>query len=86
MLNWIIWNRTIFIDLALNNLERLTCHKTPTTNQPTRNIRSIIIIIIIIIPWMFFTSVLADGFLLELEWQQDSSSLQDSSQNFDRSQ
>ena len=36
-LNWIVWNRTIFIkmDLALNNLQRLICHKTQTTNQTT---------------------------------------------------
>ena len=35
MLNWIVWNRTIFIkmDLALNNLQRLICHKTQITNQ-----------------------------------------------------
>ena len=33
ILNWIVWNRTICIkiDLALNNLQRLTCHKTQTT-------------------------------------------------------
>ena len=38
MLSWIIWNRTIFIkiDLALNNLQRLICHKNPT-NQPNQN-------------------------------------------------
>ena len=36
MLNWIVWNRTIFIkmDLALNNLQRLICHKNPN-NQPS---------------------------------------------------
>ena len=39
----------------------------------------IIIIIIIIIPWKVFTSVLADGFSLGFEWQQVSSSLQDTS-------
>ena len=33
----------------------------------------------------FFTSVLADGFSLEFEWQQVSSSFQDSSQEFGRS-
>ena len=45
----------------------------------TGNIIIIIIIIIIImnIPLEFFTSVLADGFSLEFEWQQVSSSLQD---------
>ena len=40
----------------------------------------IIIIIIIIYSLDFFISVLADGLLLETEWQQVSSSLQDSSQ------
>ena len=33
------------------------------------------------VSWWFFTSVLADGFSLEFEWQQVSSSLQDSSQD-----
>ena len=31
MLNWIVWNRTVYLykmDLALNNLQRLICHKT----------------------------------------------------------
>ena len=42
-----------------------------------------IIIIIIIIE--FFTSVLADGFQLEFEWKQVSSSLKDSSQDSGRS-
>ena len=49
----------------------------------------IIIIIIIIIIYslrVFFTSVLADGFSLEFEWQQVSPSLQDSSQYYGRSQ
>ena len=34
ILNWIIWNRTLFIkmDLALNNQQRLICYKT---NHPT---------------------------------------------------
>ena len=39
-----------------------------------------IIIIIIIYSLEFFTSVLADGFSLESEWQQVFSSLRDSSQ------
>ena len=37
----------------------------------------IIITIIIIYPWEFFSSVLADGLSLLFEWQQASSSLQD---------
>ena len=32
ILNWIIWNRTVCIkmDLVLNNLQRLMCHKAQT--------------------------------------------------------
>ena len=37
-------------------------------------------------PWEFFTSALADGFLLKFEWQQISSSFQDTSQYSGRSQ
>ena len=37
-------------------------------------------IIIIFTPWEFFTSALAGGLSLKFEWQQVSSSLQDSSQ------
>ena len=37
-------------------------------------------------PLQFFTSALADGFSLEFEWQQVSTSLQDSSQYSGRSQ
>ena len=44
------------------------------------SLRLIIIIIIIIYSLEFFTSALADGLSLEIEWQQVSSSLQDSSQ------
>ena len=36
MLNWIVWNRTVYlykIDLALNNLQRLICHKPKQTNN-----------------------------------------------------
>ena len=44
----------------------------------------IIIIIIIITILEVFTSVLADGFSLEFDWQQVSSSLQDSSQQYCR--
>ena len=36
-------------------------------------------------PLEFFTSVLADGFSLEFEWQQVSTSLQDSTQDSGRS-
>ena len=50
------------------------------------NQKRIIIIIIIIHLFEFFSSALADGFPLEFEWQQISSSLQDSSQYSGRSQ
>ena len=46
----------------------------------------VVFIIIIIILWEFFTPALAKGFSLEFEWQQVSSSLQDSSQYSGRSQ
>ena len=56
MLNWIVWNGTIFdietvklfeieliicikMDLTLNNLQLLICHKTQTTNQPHRSLK-----------------------------------------------
>ena len=40
----------------------------------------IIIIIDILLFWEFFTPTLTDGLSLEFEWQQVSSSIQDSSQ------
>ena len=36
MLNWIIWNRIVYcirLDLALNNLQRLICHKAQTNKK-----------------------------------------------------
>ena len=36
MLNWTVWNKTDYLhkmDLVLNNLQRLICHKTQPTNQ-----------------------------------------------------
>ena len=41
--------------------------------------------VLLFTPLEFFTSVLADGFSLEFEWQQVSTSLQDSSQDSGRS-
>ena len=38
MLNWIVLNRTDYLhkmDLALNNIHRLICHKNQPTNQPS---------------------------------------------------
>ena len=45
----------------------------------------ILLLLLLFTPLEFFTSVLADGFSLEFEWQQVSSSLQDSSQDSGRS-
>ena len=42
MLNWIVLERTDYlhkIDLALNNLQRLICHKTQEANQPEKKHR-----------------------------------------------
>ena len=38
MLNWIVLYRTDYLhkmDLVLDNLQRLICHKTQPTNQPS---------------------------------------------------
>ena len=45
-----------------------------------------LLLLLLFTPFEFFTSVLADGFSLESEWQQVSSGLQDSSQDTGRSQ
>ena len=60
----------------------------PLLSHDLRKLCPIIIIIAIIIihSLELFTSALADGFSLESEWQQVSSSLQDSSQYSGRSQ
>ena len=44
-----------------------------------------LLLLLLFTPLEFFTSVLADDFSLEFEWQQVSSSLQDSSQDSGRS-
>ena len=47
-INWIVWNRTdicIKMDLALDNQQRLICHKNQPTKQPSQagcDIRSIL--------------------------------------------
>ena len=46
----------------------------------------LLLLLLLFTPLEFFTSMLADGFSLEFEWQQVSSSLQDSSQYSFRSQ
>ena len=57
--------------------------------QVSRTLLSILAVltnaVVLFTPLEFFTSVLADGFSLEFEWQQVSSSLQDSSQDSRRS-
>ena len=50
------------------------------------SIFALIWLVLLFTPLEFFTSVLANGFSLEFEWQQVSSSLQDSSQYSGRSQ
>ena len=56
-----------------------------STSMPACSIRCFIflfyatIFIIILLFWEYFTAVFTDGFPLEVEWQQVSSSLQDSS-------
>ena len=45
----------------------------------------LLLLLLLFTPLEFFISVLADGFSLEFEWQQVSSSLQDSSQDSGRS-
>ena len=47
---------------------------------------SLLLLLLLSTPCEFFISVLADGLSLEFEWQQVSSSLQDSSQYSGRSQ
>ena len=44
-------------------------------------LRKVLLLLLLFTPLEFFTSVLADGFSLESEWQQVSSGLQDSSQD-----
>ena len=46
----------------------------------------LLLLLLLFTPWVFFTSVLADGFSLESEWQQVSSGLQNSSQDSGRFQ
>ena len=46
----------------------------------------LLLLLLLFTPLEFFTSVLADDFSLEFQWQRDSSSLQDSSQYFGRFQ
>ena len=46
----------------------------------------LLLLLLLFTPLEFFTSVLADGFSLEFEWQQVSTSLQDSSQYSGRPQ
>ena len=63
-----MWN-AISLVLDLNS-----CHVSISGDETTAT-STIIIIIIISLLWEFFTPALADGFSLEFEWQQVSSSL-----------
>ena len=42
MLNWILWNTTIFIKMYLAFIQRLICHKTQLTDQPQNISTSIV--------------------------------------------
>ena len=47
MLNWIVLNRADYLhkmDLALNNLQRLKCHKIQQTNQPNNGKMATIVV------------------------------------------
>ena len=48
-----------------------------STRPPTSKSSSLLLLLLLFTLLEFFTSVLADGFSLEFEWQQVSSSLQD---------
>ena len=54
-----------------------TKSNTKNTSEVVQTSSIIIIIIIILLFWEFFTPALANGFSLESEWQQVSTSLQD---------
>ena len=88
---WIVSSRSLISKFSspFNN-PLVTVPKAPITVGiiVTFGFHSFIIIIIIIITCSleFFTSVLADDLSLEFEWQQVSTSFQDSSQYSDRSQ
>ena len=54
MLNWIVRNRTDFyikMELALNNLQRLVCHKPQPTNHPFTYLLSILKCLIPLCTW-----------------------------------
>ena len=68
-----------FFSLSLN-----FCLWSAGTEKST--ILQVLFFLLLLIPWEVFTSVSADGFSLEFEWQQVFSSLQDSSQDSGRSQ
>ena len=55
-------------------------HSTHLANYINSVLLLLLLLLLLFILLEFFTSVLADGFSLEFEWQQVSSSLQDSSQ------
>ena len=56
------------------------------SNTIFRRLHLLLLLLLLFTPLEFLTSVLADGFSLEFEWQQVSSSLQDSSRDSGRSQ
>ena len=70
------------MDMVVISIDQINCEVSPLDRRILYHITVQILIIII----SFFTYVLVDGLLLESEWQQVSSSIQDLSQYFGRSQ
>ena len=68
---------SLIIILKVITGEKLTANQLYFRHSPLVS-RIIIIIITILLLWEFFVPSLADGFLVEFEWQQVSSSHQDS--------
>ena len=76
ILNWIIWNRTVFcikMDLVLNNLQRLICHKTQPSKQTRGTVHVFIpfiifLLLLLLLFCKFFTPALAYGLSLESDW------------------
>ena len=68
---------------SLYHYQQITCvvHLLRFGNGSQWHSLLLLLLLLLFTPSEFFTSVLADGFSQEFEWQQVSSSLQDSSQD-----
>ena len=71
------WIRRTYLMLT----DHFRANKTPNSHYNNK-----IALLLLFTFWEFFTSALADGLSLEFEWQQVSSSLEDSLQDSGRSQ